>query len=61
MYPSHNLEKFKETFNELQNIASQNLRAQDNEKALKALNKCADMLDVSIYSYLAGQEYSERC
>lgn len=61
MYPSDNLEKFKETFNELQNIASQNLRAQDNEKALKALNKCADMLDVSICSYLAGQKYSERC
>ena len=58
MYNSDNLEKFKETFNDLQNIASLNLRAQENEKALKALTKCADMLDVLIYGYLAGQEYS---
>ncbi len=59
MYATNNIEKFKETFNELQNIASQNLKAQDNEKALKALNKCADMLDVLICAYSAGQKYFE--
>lgn len=40
------LEKFKDTFYEMTSIASEGLKAQEYDKALKALNKCLDMLDV---------------
>ena len=42
------------------NIASQALKDQQYDKALKALNKCTDMLDVLICIMgVVGQEYSQ--
>jgi hypothetical protein len=40
------IEKFKDTFFEISCLASECLKTQEYEKALKSLSKCLDMLDV---------------